>query len=134
MNMAHLRRERFFGSDGGYKVKVGDRCVADDGLRVEMGPVSGAWWDVPLPACPDCGGEIVWYEAGYVPGTRKCLGCGSMFSIQVDATTEPPKGPKVDTGPARFSFECDNGHRWQATEAEDKAADHRCPVCGEDWV
>ena len=29
---------------------------------------------VPLPPCPDCGGDLVWYEAGYTPGTRKCMG------------------------------------------------------------
>ena len=26
------------------------------------------------PACPDCGGKIVWAEAGGVPGTRRCIG------------------------------------------------------------
>ena len=71
-----------------------------DGPDVEVlaGPVTEAWWGVPLPPCPDCGGDIVWYEAGYVPGVRKCLGrpigrtdgrpvydqeggCGSMFTV-----------------------------------------------------
>lgn len=48
-----------------------------------MGPLGErAWWEVALPPCPDCGADIVWYEAGYVPGTRKCTGCGSMFSVQ----------------------------------------------------
>ena len=32
------------------------------------------------PPCPDCGGEIVWAEAGGVPGSRKCMGCGSAFA------------------------------------------------------
>ena len=42
---------------------------------VDLGPVGDrAWWEVPLPPCPKCGGDLVWYEAGYVPGTRKCLG------------------------------------------------------------
>ena len=41
------------------------------------------------PKCPDCGGNIVWAEAGGVPGSRKCVGdgnhqwegdgCGSRF-------------------------------------------------------
>lgn len=34
----------------------------------------------------------------------------------------------------RWSFSCDNGHRWQATDAEDAAAGHKCPTCGEYWV
>ncbi len=29
---------------------------------------------IPLPLCPDCGGDLVWWEAGYVPGTRNCVG------------------------------------------------------------
>lgn len=129
MNVAYLRRERLYGSgNDSYMVQVAGRLVDDDGLRVEMGPVTGAWWDLPLPACPDCGGDVVWHEAGYVPGTRKCQGCGSLFSVQVESAPEPPVGPE------RYSFECDNGHRWEATEAEDAAADHRCPVCGEGWV
>jgi len=46
----------------------------DDGLRIDMGSVKTAWWCVPLPNCPDCGGHVVWWEAEYVSGTRKCLG------------------------------------------------------------
>jgi len=43
------------------------------GRRVEHGqPV--------LPACPDCGGSLVWREEEYVPGTRACTRCGSLFS------------------------------------------------------
>jgi len=34
----------------------------------------------------------------------------------------------------KWRFECDNGHRWYATEAEDNANDHKCPICGEYWV
>lgn len=33
-----------------------------------------AWWDVPLPPCPHCGGAILWWEAGWVPGVRRCCG------------------------------------------------------------
>ena len=32
------------------------------------------------PACPDCGGQIVWAEAGRVPGSRQCSSCGSTFA------------------------------------------------------
>ena len=74
-----------------------------DTIQIPMGPVGeGAWWDVPLPPCPDCGGDLVWWEAGYVPGTRRCLGaplrvgpdgegvydveggCGSLFTVDVE--------------------------------------------------
>jgi hypothetical protein len=40
---------------------------------IDMGLVGDrAWWDIPLPLCPTCGGNLVWFEAGYAPGTRKC--------------------------------------------------------------
>lgn len=107
-----------------------------DGLTVEMGPVTGAWWEVPLPACPDCGDDLVWWEAGYVPGTRKCLGkpigekdgqptydneggCGSLFSVQTKAVIEA-ESPAVP-----LMCECDNGHRWPEPDGDE------CPICGE---
>lgn len=93
-----------------YCVRIRGKTTADDGLRLDLGPLQPgqAWWHVPLPACPDCGGDLVWFEAGYVPGARKCLGqptfieddpgsrdgkrrgydadggCGSMFSVTGD--------------------------------------------------
>ena len=82
------------------QVLIGGRYCDDDGWEQDLGPVDpyGAWWLVPLPACPDCGGDLVWYEAGYVPGTRRCMGrpvrfvdgrpeydtdggCGSLFHV-----------------------------------------------------
>ncbi len=30
-------------------------------------------------------------------------------------------------------FECDAGHRWQATDEQDRAAGHKCPTCGDYW-
>ena len=98
--------------DGDDVVRIGDDVVRIGGdypdpndLCINMGRVTGAWYDVPLPPCPDCGGDLVWWEAGYVPGTghipgtRKCVGqptgksdgrptydpdggCGSLFSVQ----------------------------------------------------
>ena len=87
-----------------YHVIIRGEPADDDGLRIEMGRVQrdASMWDLSLPRCPDCGGDMVWYEAGYVPGTRKCLGapvgrtpdgrpeydtasgCGSMYSVQID--------------------------------------------------
>ena len=87
-----------------YQVKIRGEYADDDGLRIEMPRTTPyqAWHEIPLPACPDCGGDLVWYEAGHVPGTRKCMGqpdhhdqddepvyreengCGSLFSVRTD--------------------------------------------------
>jgi|GEM_PF-4909593 len=32
-----------------------------------------------------------------------------------------------------WTFSCDNGHQWKATDEEDEAAGHRCPICGDYW-
>lgn len=55
--------------------------------RINLGavrPEYRTWWEVPLPQCPECGGDIVWFEAGYVPGTRKCMGA------PIDPSAERP--------------------------------------------
>ena len=69
-----------------YLVKIRGEYDEDDGLRIEMPRTTPyqAWHEIPLPACPDCGGNIVWAEAGHVPGTRQCVACGSLFSVQTD--------------------------------------------------
>ena len=33
----------------------------------------------------------------------------------------------------KYSYACDNGHRWTVTDAEDEAANHQCPTCGDYW-
>ena len=87
-----------------YQVKIRGEYTADDGLRIEMPKTVPyqAWYEIDLPACPDCGGDLLWWEAMHVPGTRKCMGqpdhhtaddepvykeengCGSLFSVQTD--------------------------------------------------
>lgn len=69
----------------GYQVIIRGEMVDDDGQTASLGqlPPCSAWWDLALPPCPDCGGRLYWFEAGYVPGTRKC-DCGSLFSVQCD--------------------------------------------------
>ncbi len=32
------------------------------------------WPQIDLTPCPKCGGALIWYEAGYVPGYRVCAG------------------------------------------------------------
>jgi hypothetical protein len=108
---AILRRERLYGDSAEYEVRVRGEMTEDDGLEIDMGPVTGAWYEVPLPQCPDCGGDLHWWEAGYVPGTRKCVGkptgekngepvydrdggCGSLFSVQTTREPEPAEQPE----------------------------------------
>lgn len=72
---------------GGAYVDAGDATA----VHVDLGelPEGGAWWDVPLPACPDCGrDQLVWADAGLVPGARACVGCGSHFSVEVEDDAE----------------------------------------------
>lgn len=85
-----------------YEVR-GEYVAADDveDVRVVAGPVTADLAAVPLPPCPDCGGDVVWYEAGYVPWARRCVGqpireddglpvyddeggCGSMFTVETE--------------------------------------------------
>jgi hypothetical protein len=83
---AFLRRERMHGhSDDYYEVQIGHEMRADDGCRIDLGPITGALWEIRLPACPDCQGRLVWAEDGYLPGTRRCTGCGSLFSVQTES-------------------------------------------------
>lgn len=56
---------------------IRDQMAADDGWQAIIRP--GGWEHLQEGRCPDCGGTWVWYEAGYVPGARKCRQCGSMF-------------------------------------------------------
>jgi hypothetical protein len=85
-----------------YKTLICGERVPDDGLWIDIGPVGGdagatAWYEMPLPQCPDCGGDLVWYEAGHGPETRKCMGslnrtgahdpdggCGSLFRVDCE--------------------------------------------------
>lgn len=34
-----------------------------------------------LPPCWDCGGDLVWSEAGSVPYSRTCTSCGSVYRV-----------------------------------------------------
>jgi hypothetical protein len=60
------------------------RCDAIGDVAIALGPVTDSWWDLPPPPCPDCGAELVWGEAGRVPGARACTGCGSVFTVETE--------------------------------------------------
>jgi hypothetical protein len=105
---ATLRRLPFQDPMGDmFFIIAGQEIPAEDHVDVHlpMGPTTNPWWDLPLPRCPDCGGVIIWYEAGYVPGARKCVGepighgehgpryqgdggCGSMFLVDTHPVQE----------------------------------------------
>lgn len=97
-----MRRLLFHSASGFDEVCIRGRYFEADLVEDEetwpAGPCVDSWWDVPLQPCPDCGGDVVWYEAGYVPGARRCMGvptgrreegtvydadggCGSMFTV-----------------------------------------------------
>ena len=65
------------------------------------------------PPCPDCGGTIVWAEAGGVPGSRRCVG----------------KLTRVDE---HFDPEAGCGSRFADSRYHAASAKHRCPEhpCG----
>jgi len=67
-----------------YECLIEGELKEDNGLKVDMGIVLTAWFDIPLPPCPDCGAGLAEAEAGHVPGSRKCQGCGSFFSVEVE--------------------------------------------------
>jgi hypothetical protein len=94
-------------------VKIKGENAEDDGLSVDVGVLQPgqAWWTVPLPPCPDCGGDVVWYEAGYAPGTRKCMGMpigGRPTNPVLDSRVPKPgdKGFPVEPGVGPTAFEC----------------------------
>lgn len=77
-------------------------ATSENDVHLVAGQITEAWWAVPLPPCPDCGGDLGWCEAGMVPGARKCLGkpthhsdegepyydpeggCGSLFTVETE--------------------------------------------------
>ena len=73
----------------------------DDQGKPNLGdpPPDTEWYEVPLPRCPDCGGDLVWDEAADGPRSLKCAGrsigscdgrpiycsdggCGSLFDVE----------------------------------------------------
>lgn len=68
----------------GYRVRISGKTTRDDGYEADLPATepNQAWHERPLPRCPDCGGEVVWAEAGNVPGTRACSECRSLFAVQ----------------------------------------------------
>jgi len=90
-----------------YQVKIKNEYTNDDNITIDMGilPQNMMWYEMPLPKCPDCGGDLVWAEDGNVSGTRQCMGkpisyidnhpsysltggCQSLFSVRTKETEQ----------------------------------------------
>ena len=72
----------------------------------------------------------------------KCRECGAPAETQLmcdehgigNCSRCPTKRTGLCHKHTRYSYVCDNGHRWTATVDEDAANGHKCPRCGEYWV
>ena len=85
-----LWQQRLRGADPGRTCPRRRSAIELGALREDQ-----AWWEVPLPPCPDCGGDLVWHEAGYTPERGNVWvsqlrtaaysadgGCGSFFDVE----------------------------------------------------
>lgn len=86
VTVAVLTRQRVELPDRTWATIVTGEEAEPDDFAQDFGEVAEgrAWWEVPLPPCPDCGGVLVWAEGGFVPGTRRCPSCGSLFSVRCE--------------------------------------------------
>ena len=86
--LGYLHRERFWsGRDDFPRWSDGRPARPETDVRLEIlaaAPLDpdGNALGVKYPACPDCGAEgcFRWFEAGYSPGTRICMGCEGLFA------------------------------------------------------
>jgi hypothetical protein len=54
-------------------------------IHIDAGPLfEHNVWEMRLPPCPDCGGDLLWVEAPQGPGTRECANCGSVFLVNAE--------------------------------------------------
>lgn len=103
-----------------YLTQIKGERREDDGLRLEI-PVDADdfWKNLQSGTCPDCGGTWVWWEAGYVPGTRKCLGQPVGFAHN---PTEPDPIPQFDQEGGCGSFFTVLGARYDEDDGLDARA------------
>ena len=101
------------------------QCPPTD-LDMGQVPTGGAWWTIPLPPCPDCGGVLEWAEAGYVPGARECTTCRSLF--MVDGRPDPP--PAAPPRPPAPTTAADCGCSHDCDDPACEAPDYDDCGCG----
>ena len=78
----YIVRERYYETDDEIYFQIsGNMVEASEENDVTL-PYELSWEleRFVYPDCPDCGGRILWAEAGGVPGTRRCEKCDSVFS------------------------------------------------------
>ena len=92
--VGRLTRQVLHEGDGRFfRVRGADVEATRDGdvfLQIwQRGVPSDPGHKIEYPVCPDCrtSGSIVWMERGYVPGTRECQGCRSLFADSRFATS-----------------------------------------------
>jgi hypothetical protein len=85
------------------------------------------WALAAIAPCPNCGGRLLWAEAGYVPGYRICERCGRSwlvrFRVDEGANTtllrleipDTSEGPEWSYGQPDASEEA---YRWYAERVE----------------
>ena len=58
-----------------------------DGSEVtaaDLGPIGHqSLFEIDLPRCPDCGGDLLWVEASHGIGARECAKCGVLFRLKI---------------------------------------------------
>ena len=54
-----------------YQLQIWGELTDDAHWELDLGdpPPDTEWYEVPLPRCPDCGGDLVWDEANDGPGS-----------------------------------------------------------------
>jgi hypothetical protein len=73
------------------KVMLVSEDTGEETIFGEVGPAD-AWWSIPLPPCPDCGGKVEWAEWGQVPGSRRCDQCKQFFRLRTIGTEDDDIG------------------------------------------
>ena len=93
-------REMYLYPDGRLLFEIGDEgskpATEENDVWLPYQEKIGQPELLDYPKCPDCkGGEIVWAEAGGVPGSRACVRCGSRFSDLAYGVPAPWHEPKL---------------------------------------
>jgi hypothetical protein len=70
---------------------------------------------------------------------NECRQCGSSLQPaikgwEMSGSIDKGARPRLCEECRPYGYECDNGHRWTATRAEDEERGGKCPKCGEYWT
>ena len=87
---------------------------------------------VSKKALREMGYEVNPGEISRLEKEHRCVVCGEKIGREFDGLKY--YYPERCYRHRRWQFQCENGHRWTATDNEDRANGHCCPICGEPWV